>query len=421
MEDTVGPKELEPWLKEALRTQIGAAQKAIQKVKGDVETQIASLKEVVADLLGKSEKDSVEKRNDRAAYKAARSVGRMCVEFEGLLSAPVLANLESYEELKQFSDYVARLANDAARIRDRWIGHIRPYYILDMMSLNASIDKLRRLANQSWDVFSKEGGLLRRLEEVRSRVEKLEELQDSFQKQLDERNQTINEIDKLAPQISETERALESLAANPRIAELKKIDSRLKELRAELLASGFRRLGRPLRKLEAMAGRGEFPVAPEVREKLSDYLKRPFTAFVREEEGYPSLKSILRSLEQAVERKKLLLKQREERKVLERIDSVVEKNMLDRIHRDAKALVAERSRYLHDPECLELVRAYRQKRQDLKNLHLRYAELKHRSDLVSERAEALRSSLTQYARETELLAEKSAKRPVKLELDLDDL
>jgi DNA repair ATPase RecN len=184
------------------------------------------------------------------------------------------------------------------------------------------------------------------------------------------------------------------------------------------LASGFRRLGRPLRKLEAMAGRGEFPVAPEVREKLSEYLKRPFAAFIREEEGYPSLKSILRNLEQAVERKKLLLKQREERKVLERIESVAERNMLDRIHRDAKTLVAERRKYLHDPECLELVRAYRQKKQDLKNLQSKYTELKHRSNLISERVQALKNSLTQYARETELLAEKLAKRTVRIELDL---
>ena len=421
MEDAVKPEELEPWLKEALRTQIATTEKAVQKAKNDIEAQIASLREVVDDLLRKSEKDSVEKRNDRAVYKAARAVGRMCLELQNLLSAPLSGDPQSYEGLKQFSDDVTRRANDAARMRDRWVGYIRPYYIFDMMSLNASIEKLRRLADQTWGIFGKEGGLLRRLEEIHDRIEKIEELEKSVQKQLDERDRAIDEVNILGPQISETERRVESLASNPKIAELKKIDSRLKEIRGEVLSSGFRRLGRPLRKLEAMAGRGEYPLAPEVRQNLSEYLKRPFTTFIHEEEGYLSLKSVLRNLRQAVERKKLLLKQREERKVLERIDSVAEKNALDRAHREATALLAERRKYLQDPECLEVVRVYRQKKQDLKNLQSKYANLQHRSKLLSEKAETLKNSLTQSAKETAVLTEKLAKRPVRIDLGLDDL
>jgi hypothetical protein len=421
MEDAVRPEELEPWLKEALRAQIATTEKAVQKAKNDIEAQIASLKEVVDDLLRKSEKNSVEKRNDRAVYKAARAVGRMCLELQDLLSAPLLGDPQSYEGLKQFSDNVTRLANDAARMRDRWVGYIRPYYILDMMSLNASIEKFRRLADQTWGIFSKEGGLLRRVEEIHDRIEKIEDLGKSLQEQLDERDRAIGEVNILDPQISETEHLVESLASNPKIAELKKIDSRLKEIRLEVLSSGFRRLGRPLRKLEAMAGRGEYPLAPEVRQNLSEYLKRPFTTFIHEEEGYPSLKSVLRNLQQAVERKKLLLKQREKRKVLERTDSVAEKNALDRAHREATALLAERRKYLQDPECLEVVRAYRQKKQDLKNLQSKYANLQHRSKLLSEKAETLKNSLTQSAKETAVLAEKLAKRPVRIELGLDDL
>jgi len=82
-------------------------------------------------------------------------------------------------------------------------------------------------------------------------------------------------------------------------------------------------------------------MTPEVRDKLSEYLRRPFTTFIHEADGYPSLKSILRSMQQAVEQKKLLLKQREERKVLERIDNVAEKNSLHGIHQEATKLLSE--------------------------------------------------------------------------------
>ena len=417
MGTAVRPDELELWLKTAMRAQIANANKGIQKVKNDVETQISSLKEIVTDLAAKSEKDSAEKRNDRAMYKAAKGVARMCLELQNLLAAAVLGDPQTHEGLKRFTDTTAKLASDAAKTRDRWIGQIRPYYILDMMSLNGSIDKLRRLGEQTWGLFSKDGGLLRGLEEIHARVEKIQELENSLQTQIGECERVTSEANKLAPQISDAERMIGSLGSNPKIAELRKIDERLRELRGELLTLGFRRLGRPLRKLEAMTGRGEHPMAPEVRERLSEYLKRPFTTFIHEEDGYPSLKSILRSMQRAVERKKLLLKQREERKVLERIDNVAEKNSLDRIHREAATLLNERRTYLQDPECRELVRAHKQGRQDLKSLRSKQTDLEHRFKLLSEKAEALRNSIGQFTRDTEQLVEKLTKKPVMIELD----
>ena len=419
MEDTVRPKELEPWVREALKVQINAAEKAARKARSDIDAQVASVKEVVTDLLRKSEKGSTEKRDDRAAYKAARAVGRMCLELQDLLSAPLPGDTETYEGLKQFSDVASRLASDSARVRDKWVRHIRPYYILDMISLSSGIDKIRRLSDQSWEVFSREGTLLHRLEEIQSRVQKIDELERSLHEQLDERNQVIEEIKRLEPQISQTERLIESLTTDTKITELRKIDNRLKELRGELLTSGFRRLGRPLRKLEAMASRGEYPVPPEVREKLSEYLKRPFTTFVHEAEGYPFLKSVLRSMQNAVEKRKLLLKQREERKVLERIENVVEKDILDRIHREATALLAERRKCLQDPACVDLVSAYKQKKRDLKILQSKRTDLEHRSRVLGEKVGIVRDALAHSVNETALLAERLAKRPVKVTVDLE--
>ena len=420
MEPAVRVDELEPWLKDALRVQIANVNKAIDKAKSDVDSQVSSLKEVTADLIAKSEKDS-EKKNDRAMYKAAKAVGRMCLELQDLLVANEPIDQHSYEGLKQFSDTTAKLASNASNVREKWIGHIRPYYILDMMSLNASIDKLRRLGEHGWDLFSKDGGLLRRLEEIHARVEKIQDLVKSMQKQVAECNRVADEAGTLTPQISEAERQMESVAGNPKIAELRKIDNRLRELRGEVLASGFSRLGRPLRKLEAMAGRGEYPMAPEVREKLAEYLKRPFTTFIHEDDGYPYLKSVLKDMRQAVERKKLLLKQREERKVLERIDNVAEKNSLDGMHHEATMLLNERRKYLQDPECRELVIAYKQKRLDLKRLRSQHEDLEHRSKLLSDKAETLKTSLVEYVKGTEQLAEKLAGKPVKVELGQDAL
>jgi Fe-S cluster biosynthesis and repair protein YggX/uncharacterized protein YdcH (DUF465 family) len=417
MESAVKLDELEPWLKDALRVQIANVNKAIKKAKTDVDSQISSLREVTADLAAKSEKDESEKRNDRAMYKAAKSVSRMCLELQRLLVVNPPVDPHSYEGLRQFSDATAKLASNAAMVRDRWIGHIRPYYILDTMSLNASIDKLRRLGEQAWSLLSKDGNLLRRLEEIHARVEKTRELVKSLEKQSDEFGHMAEEASSLRPRISDAEHQMESVASNPKIADLRKIDNRLRELRAELLSSGFRRLGRPLRKLEAMAGRGEYSMVPEIRERLSEYLRRPFTTFIHEDDGYPHLKSVLIDMRRSVDLKKLLLKQREERKVLERIENVVEKNTLNGIHHEATMLLNERRRYLHDPECRELVTAYKQRKLDLNKLRSEHEDLEHRSKLLSDKVELLRSSLAQFTRETEKLAERLSGKPIKVELD----
>jgi chromosome segregation ATPase len=72
---------------------------------------------------------------------------------------------------------------------------------------------------------------------------------------------------------------------------------------------------------------------------------------------------------------------------------------------------------LQDPECRELVLAYKQKKLDLKRLQSQHEDLEHRSKLLWDKAGTLRSSLVQFTKETEQLAEKMAKKPVKLELD----
>jgi len=94
---------------------------------------------------------------------------------------------------------------------------------------------------------------------------------------------------------------------------------------------------------------------------------------------------------------------------------------LDGIHREATALVAERRRRLQDPECRELVRMYKSRKQDLKSLQSKHTDLQHRSALLSEKVDTLRKSLSQFARETELSAGKLAKKPVRIRTDVADL
>ena len=197
MKDIIAPEELESWLRHTLRNQISTAEKSIQKVKGNVKAQIASLSETTSELLMKSGRDCTEKKTDKAAYKSARAVNRMCQELQSHLSGFSVPEPDSHEGLRQFSDNVTKLGADAAEIREEWIGQIRPYYILDMMSLNASIEKLRRLGDHAWDVFSKENSLLRGIEETQDRVRKMRDLQQSVHRQHEEHDRILAKLRRL--------------------------------------------------------------------------------------------------------------------------------------------------------------------------------------------------------------------------------
>jgi hypothetical protein len=80
--------------------------------------------------------------------------------------------------------------------------------------------------------------------------------------------------------------------------------------------------------------------------------------------------------------------------------------------------LAQREGYLHDSACVELVKEYRLKRQQLKDLKSQRAELERRSKMLAEKTEVSKRALSQFIKDTELLGKKLAKKPVKIRMSL---
>lgn len=226
------------------------------KLMAEIKRGLDSITDFCSQLSRKAEQDMESKRDNRAQYRAAKAVARltdiipeMCKQF----NVPTENDSASLRNLQRET---SKLASEAARTRETWLRQIRPYYIIDMMTLGGNIDKLRRLGDELHNFLIGRGSLLRSLEELNEKLESLAKLQTL-------RDSATQQRRSLEEKLGETERINHSLKSevgeirqNPKIKEYVKINAELRALRGELMRTGFSRLGRPFKKLVSISERG---------------------------------------------------------------------------------------------------------------------------------------------------------------------
>jgi predicted RNase H-like nuclease (RuvC/YqgF family) len=86
-------------------------------------------------------------------------------------------------------------------------------------------------------------------------------------------------------------------------------------------------------------------LTPDELNSLNHYVDDPFMAFACDEAGYPSLKQVLRKLDNAIKEGKLKLKPEKTRKAEQVIASILVANTLSDLH-DKSMKVVERRKHL---------------------------------------------------------------------------
>jgi len=304
-----------------------------------------------------------EKRENRAEYRAAKAVVRLTGIISEMCKSIVIPSSNDNASLRTLQRQTSKTATDAATARQEWLRQIRPYYIIDMMTLGGQIDKVRRLGEALHTFLVGRGSLLRSLEELNEKINSLSKLQTSKESASSQKLSLERKIEETEQEEQRLRTDAQQIRENPRMKEYIHVDSELKALRSELLRTGFSRLGRPLKKLISISERGAYPVPVEVREKAKEYAKKPFTTFLKEEDGYPDLKAVLTALSNAVSSGKLALKQREAKKVVERTQQVVGGGFLVDLQSKSKNLKRSYDQLVADPETATLVQQLRDLRQ----------------------------------------------------------
>jgi len=416
MTNQVEVTKLQDWLRNSLGSNLSQAERERDKLVSEINRGVDSLRDLCAQLLRKAEQDMETKRDNRAQYRASKAVARLSSIIPDLCKDLNIPTLKDTINLRNLQRGTSKLASEAARTREEWLRQIRPYYIIDMMTLGGNIDKLRRLGDELHNFLMGRGTLLRSLEEVNEKIDSLgkmkasEELAVSQRKSLEE---SLKETDRLDESLR---LQAENVRGNPKVTRYLEIDSELRRLRGELIRTGFSRLGRPLKKLISISERGDYPLPVEVRESAREYVKKPFTTFLAETDGYPRLKSVMSALSGAVSSGKLALKQREAKKVIERSEQVISENSLSSIHESAKKAKLTYDQILSDQETKTLVQQLTELRKRGKENRGSQEELKAELQRATENEKHSGEQVNSLLREIEHFARKLSGTDLKLQL-----
>lgn len=416
MTDQVPVAKLQSWLEDTLGATLSQAERERDKLSTEIGRALDSLRDFCSQLARKAEQDMETKRDNRAQYRASKAILRLTTILPDMCKDLTIPEQKNSVNLRNLQRDTSKLASEAARTREEWLRQIRPYHILDMMSLGGNIDKLRRLSDELHAFLMGRGSVLRSLEEINGKTESLTKLQAAKELTVSQRKAEEERI-RLGEETDEALRSqLKLIRANPKMIQFLQFDTELRKLRSELLRIGFSRMGRPIKKLISISERGNYPLPIEVRESAREYVSKPFVTFLSEEDGYPRLKSLMKALSASVSSGKLALKQREAKKVIERSDQVVDGGSLAQVHANAKKAKLAYDQCLSDAETASLVQQLRDVRKKGKANKNLLGEL--RSDL--ERALAnerqAEEQINALAKEIQALAKKLTGTEMTLQL-----
>ena len=416
MTNQIPTSKLQEWLRKSLSSSLSQAERERDKLVAEIKRGLESITAFCTQLSHKAEEDMESKRDHRAQYRAAKAVARLTAIIPEMCTQFNVPTENDSAKLRNLQRETSKLASEAARTRETWLRQIRPYYIIDMMTLGGNIDKLRRLGDELHNFLIGRGSLLRSLEELEEKLDSLNKLRAS-------RDSASQQRQLLEERLGETERVhnslknqVEEIRQNPKIMEYMKIDSELRTLRSDLIRTGFSRLGRPLKKLISISERGDYPLPIEVRESAKEYTKKPFATFLSEESGYPRLKGVMSALSGAVSSGKLALKQREAKKVIERTNQVVSGNSLSNVHELSRERKRTHDQFMADKGTAALVQQLRDLR--VKGRANRTVHDEVRADLqrAVENERRFDEQISSLLTEIEAFARKLSGADLKLEL-----
>jgi len=416
MTDQVSAAKVPSWLRNNLGSSLTQAERERDKLSSEIGRAIDSLRDFCSQLGRKAEQDMETKRDNRAQYRAAKAIARLTAILPDMCKDLSIPEHKDSTNLRNLQRDTSKLASEAARTREEWMRQIRPYHILDMMTLGGNIDKLRRLSDELHAFLMGRGSLLRSLEEIDVKLESLTKLQAAKEAAMSQRRAVEEKITE-AERTDETLRAqLKSIRASPKMVRFLEFDSELRNLRSELLRTGFSRLGRPIKKLISISERGDYPLPIEVRETAREYATKPYATFLSEGDGYPRLKSLMQALSASVSSGKLALKQREAKKVIERSDQVVAEDSLAQIHESARKAKLAYDQCLSDAETEALVQQLRQIRKKGKANKNSLDELRGELDRAVSNENQAEGQINSLVKEIEGLAKKLTGSEMKLQL-----
>jgi hypothetical protein len=375
--------DIKGWLENKTSSILTPVQAQAQKLRDEMHMALQNITDVSRMLLDNSAKE-IERRNMRV-YNRARALNKLARLFLERIRKVSVPDQVSYDSLSKFAQDAQKVFIVTDIDIKNWFPRISPFFIMDRRRFLTVYEKAKLTLATLNDFLTKEYVKTKTLEETFQLISELHALEKQLLEVEAQKTDMKNERLPLEREIAELEQKTAELKGGGPIDQLFLVEAEIETLNNEL-KHALRHLQKPFKKMQALALQGGGAgLTPDERNKLDEYLEKPFRAFATEEFGYPLLKQILQKLARLMDEGKLKLKSDKARKAEQALNEILKRDSLAKIHTRCVAVATTERQLLNSPMMEEIKRSLSLFREQIEQLKARKASVEAH-EAVKERA-----------------------------------
>ena len=365
--------EIKSWLENQTTSILTPVHEQAKKLRDDMHDAILSVTDVSKMLLENSAKE-IEKRNKRI-YNRARAMNRLARLFSERIRKVTVPDQVSYDSLSKFAQETQKVFLVTDIDIKNWFPRISPFFIMDRRKFLTVHEKAKESLAALNDFLTKEYIKTKTLEETFQLINELHNLEKQLSDVEAEKTSIKNERLPIEKEIAELEQKTAELKGEGPVDQLFLLETEIEKITKELKHT-LRHLQKPFKKMQALAlYRGGAGLTPAERDKLNQYLQKPFKALATEEAGYPLLKQILQKMERLMNEGKLKLKSDKKRKAERDITGILKRDSLAKIYKQCVEVATRERQILNSAKMEETKRSLSMFQEQTKQLKARKARV----------------------------------------------
>ncbi len=328
-------KELKQWVE---RETVNV----LQPFSGQSEKLIVRLKERLGDVREACEKLAEEAGKELEkgqAVRKAKVTEKLSRYFLKQIDKVAFPTRMSFSELDGLNRALGKTLFSIARERNVWFPRISPVFIITRKRFDFAFTRLAGAVTELGSFLSSDYSKARVLESLISETDEIMRLADGLERLVQQKAISEESIQSFQRMIEETERSIDSMRGGAELGSLAEANLAVQQLKGRVKYD-LRHLQKPLMKFANMRD-PEHALTSVEAEKLAQYLENPFTALATEENGYPTLKGILKKVGRAMDGERLKLKSSRLKKAQEEVEEILNGNRLESLRQEcARALAS---------------------------------------------------------------------------------
>jgi hypothetical protein len=401
---TLTLEKYESWISVELEKMLRPVKAKATKLLAETARSVVEARSTFQGLSAKGERDMNTKR-DAASYRAARTIGHSAQQAFQILQQVQPSSEASWESLKNLKDDISRATRTIRDLRNKTSMELSGFYILDMRSFSGAFERLAKNGERLSAFLDGEGSSLQKARTINGIIDNMKVARHDFKARSDElANLEIKKLE-VENSIIRLLQHVERLSEDRNVGEILAAERELRQESKDFRTETLTHLKRPLRRLREISERGEFPIDPEQREALSQYLEKPYKSFLSGRIGL-QLKPILENMKRAIDAGKMEFKHRKSTRVSAQLNQLISTNLLSEKRRRGRELANKRRTLLEDPqtkkfylERKEVLSKIDATKKQQASLEERIASIRHVVQVANQRVSQLASLAENKTRE----------------------